>query len=465
MSHTSQKVRVIIAREEGLPLSHGSGDGSLKREIPKGHEFDSKAIKPLARTLFSSSVALGHAVTAYKEFARIKSSSISPDGMLGGKGYVLRVKDIRAKFQQACELLSALTDTLHDELHGPHWSTKVLDVGKNDAEDIKELLGESDEILEDPERFGDKEIKDIEENKDSRGGAPKTKETKDQIKELESRLNETEASRLPDAGGKDITEATPAKSQGVKQASNWKASSEWGILANSSVPVDTLPGPRVNHLDRGEQTGPGGSFNRDEPLVEDDWGRSEGAPPKTLNNVWGSIDGWGASGLPADVETRTEARDFGVGYGAKGEGSEGYGTQNSDGRGVWGPQSILPNDPKSPIKDPGGIPFGGGPQRDFWGMLAESELPFDGPDPVARSDYYEGNKGNLVNINPHPNRPVAQSEMPGEESSNYNYDRDLPNTGQVYEQQAVPYVKRDWTTHSDRNDMQDLYSLNNSGPR
>ena len=464
----SQKVRTVIAREEGLPLPPpppGSGEGgSLKREIPKGHEFDPKALKPLARALFSSSVALGHAVTAYKEFARIKSSSISPDGMLGGKGYVLKVKDVRAKLQQACELLSALTDTLHDELHGPHWNAKLSDVGQNDAEDITELLDESDEVLEDPERFGDKEVQDIEKKNDGKGGTPNTKKTEDQIKESEARQNETEASRLPDAGGKETMEAAPAGSrERSKQASDWKAPSGWGRFANSSVPVDTLPGPRVNHLERGEQTGPGGSYNRDEPRVEDEWGMAEGAPPKTLNKVWGSIEEWGASGLPADTETRTEAKDFGVGYGAKGEGTEGYGTKNPDGRGVWGPQSDLPNDPQTTTKDPGGIPFGGGPQRDFWGAVAESELPFDGPDPVARSDYYEGDKGNLVNVNPHGNRPVAQSEMPGNDGVNYNFDRDLPNTGQVYEQQAVPYVKRDWTTHNDRNDMQDLYRMDKNG--
>lgn len=69
-----QKVRVIIAREEGLPLpppfpgkGNDIGEGG-KRDIPKGHKFDPNALKPLARTLFTASVALGHSVTAYREF-------------------------------------------------------------------------------------------------------------------------------------------------------------------------------------------------------------------------------------------------------------------------------------------------------------------------------------------------------------------------------------------------------------
>ena len=151
-----EKVRVIVAREENLPLAPpmqkpdglGIGDGA-KRSIPQGHQYNPRELKPLARTLFAASVALGHSITAYKEFARIKSSSISPDGMLGGKGYVLKVKDIRSHLQQATELLSTITDTLHDELHAPHWQPEIKAL--DGFEGIEELIEESDEVLEDPE--------------------------------------------------------------------------------------------------------------------------------------------------------------------------------------------------------------------------------------------------------------------------------------------------------------------------
>lgn len=74
---TGRRVRTIVAQVEGTPILPESEDqGTPKagsRNIPKGHEFDARALKPLSRALFSTSVALGNAVTAYKEFARIKS--------------------------------------------------------------------------------------------------------------------------------------------------------------------------------------------------------------------------------------------------------------------------------------------------------------------------------------------------------------------------------------------------------
>jgi len=501
------------------PFEGGGGDGSLKRDIPKNHSFDPKALKPLARMLFSSSVSLGHAVTAYKEFARLKSSSISPDGMLGGKGYVLKVKDVRAKLQQACELLSAVTDTIHDEMNGPHWQPKLADLGENDAEDVTEFLDEAQEVLDDPERFGEKELDEIEEKNDGPGGTSK------------ARPETGEGSKMPGAGDKETgSEAAPFQSPGMKQDKQ----ASWGVIANSSLPVNTLPGgPRVDHLDRGEQTGPFGSYNKDEPLTEDAWGLSEGVgneynyetdwSNEALDKAAGSPT-WGQSVVP-DAKNdgiETDANDFGLGYGAKGKGSEGYGLKSPDGRGVWGPSSGLPQDPAGPTRDPdeGSGPYLDGIERNVWAAYpmqpspqgdssvprgsppaqpipASSKLPFDGPDSVARSDYYEGDKGNQFNVNlhsgtpgsglpgsgipakdtptvPRPSHPgemfgggkeawrpayeanEAESQLPGE-SSTFNYDRSLMDVGQDFERQDVPYIKYDWNTHNYRNDIQDIF--------
>lgn len=520
--NSRQRIRIIVAREEGVippapPFEGGGGDGSLKRDIPKNHTFDPKALKPLARMLFSSSVALGHAVTAYKEFARLKSSSISPDGMLGGKGYVLKVTDVRAKIQQACELLSAVTDTIHDEMNGPHWQPRLADLGENDAEDVTEFLDEAQEVLDDPERFGEKELDEIEGKNDGPGGTSN------------KRPDHGEGSKMPGAGDKETgSEAVPF-GDAIKSPTNKQAA--WGVLANSSLPVDTLPGgPRVDSLDRGEQTGPYGSFNKDEPLTEDAWGESEGVgneydyetpwSNEALDKAAGGL-AWGQSSVPDGKGdgTETDANDFGIGYGAKGKGSEGYGVTAPDGRGVFGPSSGLPVDPGGKTRDheEGSGPYLDGVERNVWAaypmqpaaqggssvprgmppaqpLPPSSKLPFDGPDSVARSDYYEGDKGNLDNVNlhsgspassglpgsgmpakdtpstPHPShegemvgskeawRPAteAESQMPGE-SVTYNYDRDLMDVGQDFERQDVPYVKYDWTTHNYRNDLQDTF--------
>lgn len=505
---------MIVAKEEGapppFPPSGGDpgfgGDGSLKRNIPAKHDFDPKALKPLSRALFSASVALGHSVTAYKEFTRLKSSSISPDGMLGGRGYVLKVKELRAKLQQACELLSSVTDTMFDEINAPHWQPKLGELGANDAEDVTEFIDEAGEVLDDPEGFGEKELREVEKKNDGPKGTPNSTKWKDTEEGQKG-------SQMPGGGAKETgNEARPfGQAIGPKEAAV--------KTANSSLPVTTLPGPRVDHLDRGEQTGPGGSFNKDEPLVQDDWGQSEGVGTEyNYESEWSnqlldkaaSCALWGETALPDGKNdgTETDANDFGIGYGAKGKGSEGYGTKSPDGRGVFGPSSDLPNDPGAPTRDDeeGAGPYLDGIERNVWACeggckggckgscsCGQSKLPFDGPDPVARSDYYEGDKGNLVNVNPHsgvpgmsppsPEAPLkprpshmnehvfsqnveawrpameGESRMPGDQApALYNFDRDLPDVGQKLERQDVPLVKYDWTTHQHRHDVQDLWN-------
>jgi hypothetical protein len=420
------KIRTIVAQVEGtpLPLEDSLPSRSGQRNIPQGHEFDARSLKPLSRALFSASVSLGHAVTAYKEFARVKSSSVSPDGMLGGRGYVMKVKEIRAQIQQACELLSAVTDTLYDEVTAPHWKPKVAELSENEAEDIEELVGEASKVLEDPESVGQEELKGIESRNDGRA--------------------EGGSSEVPETGGPETSPAAPPSMD---------------KKANSSVPVTTLPGPRVDHLDRGEQTGPGGSYNVDEDPI-DDWNGPREDPytsvfagkQRTITDEELALrvaSRFARSGVPDSTTepTETEANDFGVGYGAKGRGTEGYGETAPDGKGVAGPSSQLPSDPGGKSKEPsdGSAPYMDGMERNLWGT---SKIPQSGP--PARSDYYRGDKGNQFNV------ALGDSEIPGTDSM-YNYDRDTPNVGQDVEHQDVPYVKYDWTTHNYRNDLQDLY--------
>jgi len=482
---TQQKVRLIIAKSGGFfksedddspsppPPFIGGSDG-LKRNIPKNHDFDPKALKPLARMLFSSSVSLGHAVAAYKEFTRLKSARISPDGMLGGRGYVTKVKDIRSKLQQACELLSSITDTVHDEINAPHWQPSLAELGANDAEDVTEFMEEAEEVLEDPEAFGEKEVQEIEKKNDGPGGTPNTKPKPKSKSKTKTKDKSSELPGGGDAGNEAIPQGESFK-QHVKNAMQKQA--------NSSVSPATLPGPRVDHLDRGEQTGPYGSYNRDEPLTEDAWGLSEGVDDEYdyesdfSNNLLDKtgLEAWGESAIPDATSdpTETEGRDFGIGYGAKGRGTEGYGTKSPDGRGVYGPSSDLPNDPGAPTRDTeeGAGPYLDGVERNVWagcgcGPQAESKLPFDGPDPVARSDYFEGNKGNQFNVT-HQGEHVhdwrmlpddGSSRVPGDQVPPlYNYDRDLMDVGQSLEHQDPPYVKYDWTTHNYRNDIQDVF--------
>jgi len=407
----------------------------------------------------------------------VKSSSVSPDGMLGGRGYVMNVKDVRGRLQDACELLSAITDTLYDEINAPHWKPKMADLGENEAEDITELVDEAGQVIADPEAYGEKEIEEIESRNDGKGGAKQEDEP---------------GSKVPETGGNETTPAAPHGTSGhnsnnVKQASSVDPALVWkSPKANSSVPVTTLSGPRVDHLDRADQqTGPGGSYNKDEEPVgniPDGWQSGpregdytsvfaadnsiEGLAAQLEHDISGKMDYHdyvvARSGVPdANSDpTETNANDFGVGFGAKGEGSEGYGAKAPDGRGVAGPSSELPNDPGRKTRDDeeGSNPYLDGLDRNLW---ATSGLPQSGP--PARSDYYDGDKGNQFNVSVHGTSELllGESGLPGSNPSNYNYDRDTPDFGSDYEQQDVPYVKWDRNVHDYRNDTEDLYQHDN----
>lgn len=143
-------------------LPGGNQGGPGKRNIPKDHPYDPRALKPLSRMLWAMSVALGHALTAYRQFTRLKSSTISPDGMLGGRGYVMQVKEIRDKLHDACENLSAISDSIHDEINAPHWEPKLNQLDPADAMDVRKFLQESQQILQDPEAEAEGDMEAIE---------------------------------------------------------------------------------------------------------------------------------------------------------------------------------------------------------------------------------------------------------------------------------------------------------------
>jgi len=441
-----------------IPKMGGSPFGeNAKRTIPQDFKFDPHALKPLVQTLWAMTVALGHALTAHRQFARLKSSTISPDGMLGGRGYIMGVKDVRQRLFESCEHLSAIVDTIHDEVNAPHWKPKLGELEKGEIEDLKALLSEAEENLQDPEGDATEEMEAVEHGK-AQSWDPAGKD----------RFNHPgpDASGIPSGGDAETFPRGgphPANPQhpGNKMPGNRpvkQASAAYNYdrrTGNSSVNPDTLSGPRVDHLDRADedQQGPFGAVN-DEPLsMHDPWSREQGIGNK--NDY--SPSHLAESGIPdADSDkTPTEGYDFGIGRGggndAHGQGAGGYGTENpsSGAYGVFGPASGLPHDPAGKTKDTESdstprieVETGGGSS----GMndVQASLLPNDTDRPVARSDYYRGPRGNLVDTG---------SELPGDGApGGSDSGRDMePNKNERHEQSA-PYTLWDDTTHEMRPD-------------
>ena len=131
--------------------------GPTQREIIPDYKFNPANLKPLAKTLRASLSALGHAESAYSTFTKIKSSTISPDGSLGGRGYIMKIADMRRQLMNAVEVLSSITDTLYDEMKAPHWNPAIEEQGDRERDEVKDILSDAESIKKDPEGWAEKE--------------------------------------------------------------------------------------------------------------------------------------------------------------------------------------------------------------------------------------------------------------------------------------------------------------------
>ena len=123
------------------------------REIPSDFEFREKYLQPLSRVMWGLSVAMGHLVTSHSKFTKLKAVNISPDGKLGGKGYIQSIKDMRRDLSEAIETVSESIDTIHDEIRADHWKEGFADLSDEDREEVEETVEEAEDIISDPETF------------------------------------------------------------------------------------------------------------------------------------------------------------------------------------------------------------------------------------------------------------------------------------------------------------------------
>jgi hypothetical protein len=438
-----------------------AGTGTTKRAIPKDYKYDPSSIKPMAKMLWSMSVSLGHALSAHKTFVRLKSSTISPDGLLGGRGYVMAVKDVRAMLHDACEALSALCDTIHDEINAPHWQPKLGQLEKVDIDKIKDLLSEAQDNLDDPEDM----VKEEEDEAES-GHAGWHHPAVDK----DNKSKKDPKSDVPGGGDYETNpQAQPLRHDMRKAPQNEKQASVRWVQSNSSLPVETMPGgPRVDHLDRADsdQTGPFGTYNRDENMeLSDKWRRDEGFgndynyPSDWENDLhekmaydarW-SIFSTAAIPDSNSDPTHTEGWDFGIGDGngdeATGQGAGGYGEGNpgapnsnpgggTGNMGVYGPSSGLPKD------------FGGAvnPDEGDSNLTIENEIGGKGryatEDPWAVSSGTPGTYPLSAPDIQESLQSVSEKQANWEVSSwydgVYDYEHPVEPVGQVREQGGAP---------------------------
>jgi hypothetical protein len=148
---------VIFKKDRGGDVSQWAyaDHNPSKREIPGDFNYSPKNQKPLARVLLSTYAALGHCLLAYNSFAKLNSARLSPDGSLGGRGYIMKIADMRKQYMNTVEALSALSDTLYDEINAPHWSLLTRQESDSDKAEVSALIQDAEKIRRDPEEWAE----------------------------------------------------------------------------------------------------------------------------------------------------------------------------------------------------------------------------------------------------------------------------------------------------------------------
>lgn len=184
---TAGEVRFIKDRGSNKDEWGWGSPGPNERQIQEDFVFNAKYLKPLALTMRSALMALGHATSAHARLVKVKSRNVSPDGALGGKGYIQKIPDMRRQLMNTIEALSALTDTIHDEMNAPHWDPAEDKLDARDREEVREIVEDSDEIRVDPEGWAADQEEEIDEEHDDDEGGGKTASTHRVLRRLARR--------------------------------------------------------------------------------------------------------------------------------------------------------------------------------------------------------------------------------------------------------------------------------------
>ena len=141
MENNTSKTAKRMARKV---LAANQRQDAMVREGLSGFQFKDQGIQAIAKTYKHLAKAFMELAKANHTFSSCKSSQISPDGKLGGRGYVLSIKDIRGSFGNVMNAMSELMDTFHDEVNSPYLKKTIIE----DNPLIKEILEDAEEIID-----------------------------------------------------------------------------------------------------------------------------------------------------------------------------------------------------------------------------------------------------------------------------------------------------------------------------
>lgn len=143
---TTKMAAAATAAEKKKKEQDRSGDA---RRNLDGFEYDPSKATVLKKSLHNINVSLGTLLAAMKELALLRGSEITPDGMLGGRGFIMPFREMKSKINSAVNDLSDITDTIADELTNPKWGLTPDEKKKvkREKEEIQEEVQEIEETV------------------------------------------------------------------------------------------------------------------------------------------------------------------------------------------------------------------------------------------------------------------------------------------------------------------------------
>lgn len=149
----------IAAAESAAEKKKNNNKGELARDI-EGFDYDPSKATVLKKALHNINVSLGTLISAMKDLSILRGSEITPDGKLGGRGFVMPFKELKLKINTAISDLSDVTDTLADELTNPNWglSDSEKKKVKKENEQIEDKVEEVEEVVPGEVTPGDNDL-------------------------------------------------------------------------------------------------------------------------------------------------------------------------------------------------------------------------------------------------------------------------------------------------------------------
>ena len=313
--------------------------GPLRRDIrAPGFKWSPEALRNLAKILWAIQRSNSYTMAAYRVFSKMNSSDFSPDGLLGGRGYIQSVKDMRKDLASVAEVLSAFADTVQDEIDADHWKETEPDQETTelveDAQDVKGspeeyVEGEYSEVAPEDESEYDLDISNpsaddlnpnVEEDEeepeeDDYDGQSQFAALTQPLQErydygkigLKKKEKDEPGSMLPTDSAEQGTAKTETESfmntttpdhgnyaSALKRMLTQFVRNASVRIADSSLPVDTLSGPRIDHI--GPGAGNEDGFYNDEDIWASDDPAGEGLSSGT-NVTKPLVEDWVADGV------------------------------------------------------------------------------------------------------------------------------------------------------------------------